>query len=866
MSKSLDTPMMQQYLELKKQYQQEVLFFRLGDFYEMFLEDAIEISALLNITLTNRNGIPMAGIPYHAANNYIKRLLDAGKKVAICEQTEMPSDTRSIAKREVVQVMTPATVVEDEFLDESQAAYILALSVHSENIYCAYSDVSSGFITVVEIEKEEKYHALRSLIEQLHPKELLVHEDHYFSDDEFATVVKESSSLLTRLPGWYFNHSTAYQLFIDHFNSASLKGFGLDESSLSLEPSGALLHYLKQTSFASLKHINRLVVQDRSLNLLIDESTRKNLELLYNTQDGGEQRTLFSSLHKTVTSGGSRLLKMWISTPVSHIPTIEHRQQWVSWFYDDAQERQRIRFLCTGLRDLNRLVARISMNRGNPSDLISVADAIATFFKITEFHKEHYLSLLNNHVGESSMSSLVDLMKQIYDAIDEEVIGIYTPGEVIRSGYSDELDALRDLSDGGVSQLYQYIEELKKESGIQAIKLGQNKIIGHYIEISKTHSQDVPPSFFRKQTLVNAERYTTEKLTLLEGEITSAKEKVYTLERTLYEEVVSFCSSLHQELIHLGSYFSHLDVFQSLAQVAVDEHYVKPLIKEDTHLLIEEGRHPVVEQHISRATFVANDLSMQEGEDRFALITGPNMAGKSTFLRQNALIVLLGHIGSYVPASKAIIPLTDRLYCRVGASDNIARGESTFLVEMQEVAYILNTATNRSFAIIDEIGRGTSTQDGMSIAYAIAKELVKLKVKTLFATHYHELTMLDTSHMQLLTLKVTETRRSIIFHKKVEKGIAGSSYGLHVAKMAQVPAHVLKDAALFQKQHFSDYSLQGNQSQLDLFASEEIAYVEDDSHYKFLVETIAEFDLNDSTPLEALTFIEKLQTLIHQSD
>lgn len=860
MDGKLNTPMMEQYLELKREHQQEVLFFRLGDFYEMFMDDAKEVSKLLNITLTARNGIPMCGIPYHAAKNYIKRLLDEGKKIAICEQVEMPGPNRAIARREVVQTITPGTVVEDEFLEASANNYLLAISLQKDAVQCAYCELSSGTMYLVSLPHEHRFESLRSLLLELAPKELLVNEDDYFASDAYQDLVNEAEIMKTRLPAWYFSRSQAFALLSAHVGTVSLKQYGLGQDDAVLDPAGALFRYLQDTAKTSLSHLSGFCKVDRSLHLLIDEASRKNLELLHNLQDGSQQRTLFSALNRTCTALGSRMLKSWISSPLANREQIASRQDWVGWFLSEEQERQRVRTLLGGLRDLSRLAARVSMHRAIPQDLVAIREGIATFFALTSAHEQRYRKLLGDHLDDGDMAHLVDLMETLLVAVSDDVLGPFSAGSVIKAGYSAELDRLRNLTKGGSADLEAYVAKLKEETGIPTMKLSQNKIIGHFLEIPKTHGTKVPDRFHRKQTLVNAERYTTDDLSDLESEMLASAEKAEKLERELFDGLLAKTADLTAQLLSLGEFFAAVDCLQSLAHIAHLEHYCRPELSDGDSLEIEEGRHPVVEQHLPRGQFVANGLVLGGPQERFCLITGPNMAGKSTYLRQNALIVLLAHIGSYVPAQRARIGLTDRLYCRVGASDNLARGESTFLIEMQEAAYILRTATSRSLAIMDEIGRGTSTQDGMSIAYAVMRAMVGMRVKTLFATHYHELTMLDTTGMQLLTLAVSETKRTIVFLRRIQKGVADSSYGLHVARMAGMPVEVVRDAANFQRQHFADYALGGNSLQLDLFTGAvSDANPERPVKLEALCERIAGFPLEDSTPMEAMRFLESLK-------
>ncbi|HHU88420.1 MAG: DNA mismatch repair protein MutS [Sphaerochaetaceae bacterium] len=856
------TPMMAQYLALKENLQDEILFFRLGDFYEMFLEDAKIASSILNLTLTARNGMPMCGIPYHAATNYIKRLLDAGQKVAICEQTEMPTGGKTIAKREIVQIITPGTVVEDEFLDSLSNNYLLSISLLKEGVAIAYSELSSGLFRLQLLPRETRFDSLRALIEELHPREILVNEENYFNDTTFRALIDNLNTMVTRLPLWYFSIKEGFNRLRSHLETHSLKQFGFQEGDGELSAGGALLYYLQESSQSSLSQITTFEKVERGRYLLIDEATRRNLELVRNLHDNSTKGTLFSAINQTVSSGGARLLNRWIATPLSRLEEILERQGWVTWFLDNPSERSRIRSLLSKSRDVSRLSSRVAMRRATPQDLMAIAISISILRELQEEHSETYLKFIKGYLKEEERRALAELEEKIKAALKEEVSGLYTPGKVIKKGYNGELDRLRSLTLEGSSKLEEYVERLKDENSIPTIKLGDNKIIGYYLEIPKTHTSKVPQWFYRKQTLVNAERYTTEELVALEGEINSASELCDTLERSLFEEVLTLTATFTAPLLAMGELFNTLDVLQSFAHGAHLFNYTKPEMVEGDFLEIEEGRHPVVEQFLPLGKFVANPLKIGEDGERFCLITGPNMAGKSTFLRQNALIVLMGHLGAYVPATRAKIGLIDKLFCRVGSSDNIARGESTFLIEMQETAFILQTATKRSLAIMDEIGRGTSTQDGMSLAYAIMESLIEKGVKTLFATHYHELTMLDTSNIQLLTLAVAETNRKIVFLKRVKEGVADSSYGLHVAKMAGIPTDVIKRAALFQKHHFADYTFNGNQGQLDLFT--DLFETPSNPLAEQLIARLNNFSTEESTPLQALNLVEELKGIVEE--
>ena len=854
------TPMMKQYLDIKSEYTQEVLFFRLGDFYEMFLDDAKEVSRLLNLTLTNRNGIPMCGIPYHAAKTYIKRLLDEGKKIAICEQVKMPQESGEIATREVVQVISPGTVVEDEFLEDISSNYILSITINSRTISCAYCDISSSTFYMRDVFYDEKLHDLRALIEQLKPKELVVDETLFYENKVFSETIKQYPIMVNKLPSWYFSLTSGYEKLCKAFATANLKSFGLEKDSISLLAASALIYYIESTSKHQVENLYALTHISQSNVLRIDESTRRNLELVHNQQEGSTQRTLFSAINQTCTSSGSRLLKEWISAPLHSIEAIKLRQDNVTWFLEHSNEHQRIRSLLKESRDLIRLTSRITLKRNTPQDLLAIASTLTQFFKIISEYPQFYTEILDQKIDDTTLNSLLTLLETLQKGVHTHSSSIYTPHKVISDSFDSTLDEYRKLYRHGSDTLKEYVESLKVETSISQIKLSYNKIIGHYLEITKAHSDKVPNYFYRKQTLVNAERYTTEHLVELEMKIKESEQKAIEKERELYEMIVELVNKERSSLHMIGSFLATIDCLQGFAKVAQIHSYCKPEITLSTDYYIENGRHPVVEQFLTKGSFIANSLELEDQKGRFCLITGPNMAGKSTYLRQNALIVLLSHIGSYVPAQKAVIGLTDALFCRVGASDNLARGESTFLIEMQEAAYILRNATTHSLVIMDEIGRGTSTQDGMSIAYAVMRKMVEMNSSTLFATHYHELTYLDTSSMQLLTLAVRETKKDIVFLRKVIEGIADSSYGLHVAKMAGIPKDVLQLASNFQKNHYSSYSIGQQNDQLDLF---NVVNEESDNH--ILEDMIESFPLENSTPIQAMNFIQGLKQLLNES-
>lgn len=849
--------MMVQYRQIKEQHQQTILFFRLGDFYEMFEQDAVEVSRLLNLTLTKRNGQPMCGIPYHAAKVYIKRLLEAGKKIAICEQTELPEGGRQLAKREVVQVVTPATVVEEDFLEANRDSFVVSLSFQKQGLSISYADITSGQFLLRMVEKDSRYAMLLSVLQQVNPREILVNEDDYFLYQDFQSLIDAHPAMVTKLPSWHFSISEGYTRLCNHIGSTSLKAFGLENKNPMLSSAGALLWYLKETAKTSLNQIEGYTIVTESEYLHIDEASRKSLELLANLADGTEKYTLFSSINATLTSMGARLLKQWIASPLTDRERIQFRQSWVTLLCEDRDELARVRSHLKMVLDLQRLSSRLVMHRHLPKDLVGISQTIRAFFNLVE---DRYHTLLGDALSEQTLSSLAIMAKSIADGISDDHQGPFEEGKVIVAGFDAELDALRSIKGGGKAILDVYLDKVRQETGITTLRLSSNKILGHFIEVSKNQAEKVPSTFYRKQTLVNAERFTSDELIACEQKILASAFEAEKRERQVYESLVEEVMKYQQALLAISRFLSELDCLQSFATTAITHSYCKPIFTDEDVLEFEGGRHPVVEQHLGTGQFIANDLTISSAGKRFCLITGPNMAGKSTFLRQTALLVLLSQIGSYVPATKARLGIVDKLYCRVGASDNLARGESTFLVEMQEAAHILRTATRNSLVIVDELGRGTSTQDGMSIAYAIMQQLLGMQAKALFATHYHELARIDTSAIQLLTLQVSEMGGQVRFLRRVIEGIANSSYGLNVARMAGIGREVLTHARTFQKQHFAEYDL--GSIQPDLFSAigdESPQHVLYDETEQEVLHQLRSFSVEQSSPLQALLFLKTIQ-------
>ncbi|MGB4406087.1 MAG: DNA mismatch repair protein MutS [Sphaerochaeta sp.] len=855
------TPMMAQYRKIKEQHQDKVLFFRLGDFYEMFESDAVEVSRLLNLTLTKRGDQLMCGIPHHASKIYIKRLLDAGKKIAICEQIDLPQNAKELATREVVQIISPATVIEDDFLDATSNSYVLCVSLQKRLIALSYADITSGEFVLRTVPVEKQFTSLLSVLEQVGPREVLVDEDDYFSNPDFKLVIDGHQAMVTKLPPWYFKIKDGFELMCSQVGTSSLKAFTLESNSLEIASGGALLRYLKESAKTVLAHITHFTVESEDTYLRIDEASRKGLELLANNADGSARFSLYSAINATLTSAGSRLLKKWITFPLVDVTSILERQGWVSFFCNDRKELERVRSILKGALDMERLTSRIAMGRSVSSDLVGISQTVHAFFAL---FNEHYQSLLDKGIPEEELLTLADLVKELDASINAEHQGPFQEGQVILDGFDAHLDQLRSIKGGGKQLLASYLAKIREETGITTLKLSSNKILGHYLEVSKGQVDKVPSTFYRKQTLVNAERYTSDELIACEQQILQSSSEAEKRERLVYETLLEKTRAMQAPLLAIASLLSRVDCLQGFSTIANKHDYTAPRFVTTNCITIEGGRHPVVEQQLGIGNFVPNDLTIEEDGQRFCLITGPNMAGKSTYLRQNALIVLLSQIGSFVPARNVELGVVDRLFCRVGASDNLARGESTFLVEMQEASHILRSATKHSLVIVDELGRGTSTQDGMSIAYAMMQTLMELGSKTLFATHYHELAHLDNSRLQLLTLQVLDQGGKIIFVRKVIKGIANSSYGLNVAKMAGIPASSLRKARDFQKRHFAEYGIAS--PQLELFADGDQQNDTDlpslTAGEEAILDKIRDFSVESSSPLSALVLLEELKALL----
>jgi DNA mismatch repair protein MutS len=800
------SPMMDQYRRAKSRHRDAVLFFRLGDFYEMFYEDAIEVSALLNLTLTKRQGEPMCGIPYHAARSYIARLLRAGKKVAVCEQLSEPGKGKGLVERDVVEVITPGTALEEDFLDQRANNFLVALCAGRGRLCMAYLDISTAEFRAFSFDSTLAAPAsarLRKELYRLSPREILIQQSLLESPELASALGERPELILNRLPDWSFNAAEDGEELRRRFGLATMKGLGFADDACELSAARALLRYVDDTAASAAVHLRAPLPYDAADYAQVDESSQKNLEIVQNLHDSSRSFSLLDILDHTRTSPGARLLRQWLLEPLRSRAAIEARLEAVDFLYRDQRLLAGLREVLSRVLDAERLASRVAMDKAHAKDLLALRDSLAASLKAQALLAAAAAGgLLAEAPPEDSAARVLEALALIERGIKDEPSILLTEGDIIREGYDAELDRLRTVKAGSHEVLEAYLEEERERSGIANLRVRYNRIIGYYLEVSKGRLDAVPAHFIRRQSLVNGERYTTERLAALESEINGSTERIVELEKRLFLELRDGVKRAVADILARAQATAVQDCLASFAWAATARGYTRPTLDDSGSLHIVEGRHPVVEAHLPSGSFIPNGIDLDtEGEGRaaFALITGPNMAGKSTFLRQTALIVLMAQCGSFVPALEAQIGVVDRIFCRVGAQDNLARGESTFLVEMHETARILNTATRRSLVVMDEVGRGTSTIDGLAIAWAVSEDLLeRIACRTLFATHYHELTSLEHPRLRNFSLAVSEEDGDVVFLKRLEERPAASSYGIHVARLAGLPGAVLERAALVQ--------------------------------------------------------------------
>lgn len=788
------TPMMQQYLDVKERYPGMILFFRLGDFYEMFFDDAVTVSRELELTLTGKDcGLeeraPMCGVPYHAAETYITRLIDKGYKVAICEQLEDPSQCKGIVRRDVIRVVTPGTVIEQSMLTERQNSYILSLCVEGKRAGVAFADVSTGEFFTYEAETAKLADELARIL----PREIIA--------DEGAIAVAEKLSALVPVSPYAqsaYRLAGAKEALLSHFQVHALDVFGLAEMKMATRAAGALMRYLGDTQKNALEHITSVRIYRREQYMALDRTARRNLELTDSIRGGSRKGTLLGLLDKTATAMGGRMLRAWIEQPLCVLEAIRERQSAVGELKDDPIVSQSLFEELRGVYDIERLLSRISYKSINARDCLALKDSLFRIPPVRELVKEKHSPLLRRLYEElDPVEEICDLLER---AINPDAPLLLSDGLIIRAGYDAELDKLHNASTEGKQWIADLEAKEREETGIKNLRIRYNKVFGYYIEVTKSNYAQVPYRYTRKQTLANCERFVTPELHELEEQILGAEEKALRMEQQLFSAIREQLSASIGRMQRTAQALKTLDALLSLSLAAAQYGYVQPEVTQDGAIDIEEGRHPVVEQSLSASgPFVPNDTHMDLEHGRMVIVTGPNMAGKSTYMRQVALITLMAHMGSFVPAKAAKICLTDRIFTRIGASDDLASGQSTFMVEMNEMAHILLNATKRSLVILDEIGRGTSTFDGLSIAWAVVEYLADPQIigaKTLFATHYHELSELEGHLPGVVNFRVSvkEHGEDVIFLRKIVPGGADKSFGIHVARLAGMPRPVVMRA------------------------------------------------------------------------
>lgn len=874
------SPMMQHYLQMKKEYPDCILFYRLGDFYEMFFEDAVYVSKTLKLTLTGKScGLeeraPMCGVPFHAADTYIDRLVAEGCKVAVCEQLEDPKDAKGIVKRDVIRVVTPGTNTNIYDMDSGSNSYIMCIAYICESFGIATADVTTGDLLATQITKGE---SLIDEISKFAPKEIICNQSFFMSGADIKAIKERFNIPVNSLKDHVFDEDNAAENLKAHFKVGNIEGLGLADIPSALIASGALLYYLTDTQKCDPSNITDISVYNGESFMTIDSSSRRNLELTETMREKEKRGSLFWVIDKTKTAMGSRMLKHFLAQPLIDASAIEERLDAVSELSEKLMDRDEIREYLSAVYDIERLMCRVSYGNANPRDLIALKGSLSMLGPIKKV-LAGFNSVLLKRLNEKT-DDFHDLFSLIDSAIVDEPPLAVKEGGIIKPGYNEEADKLRSAKTEGKEWLLNLENEQKEKTGIKNLRIRFNKVFGYYFEVTNSFLNLVPENYIRKQTLTNAERFTTEELKKIEDMILNSEERLNSLEYELFDGVRKIISENVARIRESAKAISFLDAFCSLSYVAEHEGYVRPSINNKGIINIKDGRHPVVEKMIPRGSFVTNDVFLDNENNRILIITGPNMAGKSTYMRFTALIVLLASIGSFVPAKSADVCVTDRIFTRVGASDDLASGQSTFMVEMTEVANILRNATKNSLLILDEIGRGTSTYDGLAIAWAVVEHISNVKLcggKALFATHYHELTTLEGKIpcVNNYCFAVKERGDEVVFLRKITRGGADRSYGIEVAKLAGVPASVIerakvivdelsdnditekigkiKDApAKAEKQKKNDDEIENQMTLFDFMGDDDV------------IEEIRRLDLSNMTPMEAINTLYKLQSEVKE--
>ena len=864
---SVDTPLMAQYKEIKSQNKDNILLFRLGDFYEMFFEDAVIASKELGLTLTSRNrekgqDVPLAGVPYHSAASYISKLVNKGYRVAICEQVEDPSTAKGLVKREVVRVITPGTIIDADYLDEKSNNYLMALYIKDLKVGIAYVDITTGEFRSSDISGEDYIYRLLGEINKISPKEIIV-------DSESYNKIKEELEQFSQLNSININQyprvKKAEEYIKNHFNIISLESFSLEEKEMGIEASAMALEYVVELQKGKELPIEKILYNRNDKLMELNITTQKNLDIISNSKDNTVMGTLLWVLDQCKSSMGSRLLKKIVKNPLLDIEEIEKRQKHVQYFIEEVLEREELRESLKDIYDIERIIGRLVLENENGRDLIALKVSIRNSL-------EMYKILRGNNIFDISVEKLVEIYNLIEETIVEDAPFSVREGGMIKPGYNSSLDELRLISKTGKDYILDLENRERERTGIKTLKIKYNKVFGYFIEITKSNTGNVPEEYIRRQTLANAERYIIPELKEYEEKVINAKERIESLEYHLFKEISGKVKFFRKELQDLAEKIAYIDVMTNFAHIATKNGYIKPEMNSEFDLEIVGGRHPIVEKLIPNGEFVKNNIILNSGKN-LIILTGPNMSGKSTYMKQVALIIIMAHIGSFVPADYAKIGLVDRVFTRIGASDDLLTGQSTFMLEMSEVANILNNATARSFVILDEIGRGTSTFDGISIATAITEHIHdKIGAKTIFATHYHELTQLESKliNSENFRIEVKETEDKILFLREIVKGGADKSYGIEVARLAGLPQAVLNRAkdvleTLEKRKDIVEKKMKGEQMILFGEQKQEVAEIKVENFSKeetVAIRLLRELDLNSVTPLDALMKLNELKKIL----
>lgn len=872
------SPMMQHYLTTKEDYKDCILMYRLGDFYEMFFDDAVTASKHLDLTLTGRDcGLeeraPMCGIPFHALDNYVSKLIDGGFKVAICDQMNTPEEAKGMVTREVTRVITPGTLIEEHILDEKKNNYLISVCSNDNSFGICWCDVSTGELNVAEINGEKALTKTIDFIVSIGPAEIIA--DDFTCDSVASSILIQNGSLpkFQKYFKWAFDYDYALKTTCKQLNVLTLEGYECQDKKSAVSACGALLQYLYDTQKRSLSHINSINCHTFSSFMVLDSNAKRTLELTETMRDRRKKGSLLYELDKTNTAMGARNLRQWVEQPLHNSKTINERLDAVEELIHADLMREQLNELLSPMKDIERLAGKIAYNNINPKDCLGIRDTLALLPDVKKVLKGAKCTLLKKI--NANVDALEEVCKLLQISIDDDAPALTKDGGYIKCGYSKELDEYRNAKSNGASLIAEIEAREREETGIKTLKTGYNRVFGYYIEVSKSFVSSVPYRYERKQTLTTGERYITSELKAVEEKILGAEEKSLKLESKLFGEIKNVLSSIIPNLKHTASAIAKLDSLLSFAVVAIKNNYVKPVINDKIKKIeISQGRHPVVENSLKRGEFVPNDTLLNTTGNRTMIITGPNMAGKSTYMRQVALITLMAHLGSFVPANSAEIALTDRIFTRIGASDDLSVGQSTFMVEMVEVAAIANNATKDSLLVLDEIGRGTSTFDGLSIAWALVEYISNvLKAKTLFATHYHELTDLEGVLDNIVNYRilVKEFEDKVVFLHKIARGGANKSFGIEVASLAGVPYDIVKRAkSILKRLEENDVAKDMNSIMFDGLGEikkKQLSFFDEttaDSKYKSIINEIKDLKLETCTPMDTFVILKDIKEKVEK--